>query len=66
MTFLDDIQSDHPKGSWNIVEDTTREVALIRNRLWPGYFAYHRARTHVFGGVYVGSGIKNLDLPFMV
>ena len=64
--FLDEIQNDWPKGAWNIQKDTTGTVALIRNKLWPGYYAYHRINTPVFGGVYIGNAIKNLDLPFMI
>jgi radial spoke head protein 9 len=64
--FLDEIQTDYPKGAWNILRDTTQEVALIRSKLWPGYYGYHRVRTSIFGGVYIGNGIKNLDLPFML
>eukprot|EP00347_Sterkiella_histriomuscorum_P001082 403373397 len=64
--FLDEIQTDYPKGAWNIVKDTTQQVALIRSKLWPGYYAYHRVNTYIFGGLYIGNGIKNLDLPFMI
>jgi radial spoke head protein 9 len=64
--FLDEIQQDWPKGSWNILKDTSGTVAIVRNKLWPGYYAYHRINTPVFGGVYIGNGIKNLDLPFMI
>jgi hypothetical protein len=41
-------------------------VAILRNKLWPGYYAYHRANTSIFGGVYIGYALKNLDLPFMI
>jgi radial spoke head protein 9 len=64
--FLDEITSDLPKGSWNLLKDTSDSVAVLRNTLWPGYYAYHRCNTPIFGGVYMGNGIKNLDLPFML
>ena len=64
--FLDDISSDLPKCVWNIQKDTTESVALIRNSLWPGYYAFHRVHTPIYGGVYIGYGIKNLDLLFMI
>ncbi len=32
--------------------------------LWPGYVSYHRANSKIFGGLYIGNGIKNVDLPF--
>jgi radial spoke head protein 9 len=34
--------------------------------LWPGYFFVHKANTKIFAGVYIGNGIKNFDLPFMI
>jgi radial spoke head protein 9 len=46
--------------------DTTGITAIIRNRLWPGYFGYHRSNSKIFGGLYIGNGIKNNDLPFMI
>lgn len=64
--FLDDVVNDWPKGSWNVLKDTTESVAILRNKLWPGYYAYHRVNSPIFGGLYIGSGIKNLDLPFMI
>ena len=64
--FLDDISADFPKGSWSLVKDTTESVANLRNNLWPGYFAFHRVNTTLYGGLYIGNGIRNNDLPFMV
>jgi len=34
--------------------------------LWPGYFAIHKANTSIFCGVYIGNGMKNAELPFMI
>jgi hypothetical protein len=28
--------------------------------------AFHRANTHVYGSFYMGNGIKNVDLAFMI
>jgi len=28
--------------------------------------AYHRANSKIFGGLYIGNGIKNVDLPFLL
>jgi radial spoke head protein 9 len=64
--FLDDSSLDYPKGTWSIQKDTTEQVAIIRNKLWPGYYAYHRVKTPIYGGVYIGNGLKNLDLPFLI
>lgn len=64
--FLDEIASDLPQGSWNLLKDTTEQVSILRNKLWPGYYAYHKVNTAIYGGIYIGNGIKNLDLPFMI
>jgi radial spoke head protein 9 len=64
--FLDCIDNDSIKGSWTLQLDTTGSVANIRNLLWPGYYAYHKVGTTMFGSFYCGDGRKNNDLPFML
>lgn len=64
--FLDELSQDLPRKCWNIQKDTTETVALLRNQLWPGYFGFHRANTSVYGSLYMGYAVKNLDLPFMI
>ena len=63
--FLDSIADDPIKDSWSIHVDSTKTISTLRNLIWPGYFAYHKANTDEFGGVYIGYGIKNIDIPFM-
>jgi len=48
--------------------DTTRTQTTIRSFLWPGYIAFHDfgSSRKEYGGVYLGNGIKNSDLPFMI
>lgn len=64
--FLDDIQVDYPKGCWSLVKDCTESIANLRNSLWPGFYAFHRLNTPLYGSLYIGHGIRNNDLPFMV
>jgi radial spoke head protein 9 len=65
--FLDNSALDQPHSSWSIHKDPINPtVVTIRSRLWPGFFAYHRGNTGMFGGVYMGDGVKNIDLPFML
>ena len=64
--FLDNVSEDKPRHCWSIIKDTTGTVATLRSQLWPGYFAYHRSNTPIYGSVYIGEGIKNIDLPFMI
>ena len=63
--FLDSIADDPIKDSWSIHVDNMKSICTLRNLIWPGYFAYHKANTNEFGGVYIGYGIKNVDIPFM-
>ena len=53
-------------GSCAVAVDENQAVVLIRSRLWPGYTSYARANTNIFGGVYIGDGVCNQDLPFMI
>jgi radial spoke head protein 9 len=46
--------------------DESKTEVTIRSLVWPGYVSYHRANSRVFGGVYMGTGIQNYDLPFIV
>ena len=63
--FLDSIADDPVRDSWSIHVDNMKSICNLRNLIWPGYFAYHKANTNEFGGVYIGYGIKNVDIPFM-
>jgi radial spoke head protein 9 len=64
--FLESIAEDDIKGSWSVQPDTTKSQVIIKSLLWPGYYSYHKLRSKIFGGVYIGDGIKNVDLPFML
>jgi radial spoke head protein 9 len=66
QNFLDEITQDLPKHSWTVQKDAASSVATLRNLLWPGYYAYHRINTPQYGSVYIGYGIRNGDLPFML
>lgn len=55
------------QGFWTVQrDDVNKAVVVLRSRVWPGYSAYTRANTPVYGGVYIGDGICNSDLPFMI
>jgi hypothetical protein len=64
--FLDDLSQDKPTKCWSILRDATQSVAILRSQLWPGYYAYHRCSTNIYGSVYIGDGIMNASLPFML
>lgn len=64
--FLDSLQSDLPKGCWSVRQDPSATIVTLRSLAWPGYTAYHVPGTTKFGGVYMGYGQKNKDLPFIL
>jgi len=64
--FLDSLAIDVPSGCWVTRVDAAQSFIQIRSLLWPGYVAYHAPGTRFFGGTYVGTGEKCLDLPFML
>jgi radial spoke head protein 9 len=64
--FLDGIAQDKPQGCWSTQLDSRLRNVTVRSLLWPGYFAFHRLSSDLFGGVYLGEGSKNVDLPFMI
>jgi radial spoke head protein 9 len=64
--FLDTLDADLPSGSWVTRSDVTQSFVSLRSLLWPGYSAYHAPGTRFFGGVYIGTCEKSLDLPFLL
>ena len=64
--FLDEVNGDQPRGMWSIQKDTTGQMAVIRNNVWAGFTAYHKAASGDFGGIYCGDGLKNRDICFML
>lgn len=63
--FMDNASEDVPNGVWSVLKDTMGQVSVIRNKLWPGFYAFHKSNSNVYGCFYMGNGVKNLDLPFM-
>ncbi|KAL4462089.1 hypothetical protein ABPG74_000934 [Tetrahymena malaccensis] len=66
FNFLDPIEHDLPKGCWSVQIDSSKTSATVRSLLWPGFVGYHRANSQIFGYAYIGNGIKNSDLPFLL
>jgi radial spoke head protein 9 len=64
--FLESISEDLPKGCWNFQHDLSKQVALGRSLMWPGFHFYHKHCQSKFGSVYIGDGLKNLELQFMI
>ena len=64
--FLDSLDEDAVKGSWSLQADESGCEVTVRSLLWPGYVGYHRCNSRVHGGVYMGTGVYNFDLPFIL
>lgn len=52
------------KSLWSAQLSTTESVGTARSLQWPGYLSYCLLNSNVFGGVYVGNGLKQVELPF--
>jgi radial spoke head protein 9 len=63
--FLDNADEDVPKGSWSVLKDSMGTLAILRSKVWPGYYAFHKCNSDIYGGFYVGNGVKALDIAFM-
>ena len=63
--IFDSLDSDKPRGGWTL-QVKSGYIATLRSLLWPGYSFYHIGMTGEFWGVYLGDGIMNKDLPFML
>jgi len=68
--FLETVDVNHSedfiKNAWSIQSDVTGTLATLKSHYWPGFMAYHRCNTDIVGFVYMGDGICNSNLPFMV
>jgi len=64
--ILDDLNKGSYKSTWSFQLDSTKKIVNIRSLLWPGYFSFHKAETNLYGGIYIGEGIKNAEMPFMI
>jgi radial spoke head protein 9 len=66
MDFLDPCSEDSPTGVWSVRVDNGRGLAELRSLKWPGYFAYHLVGSSKYGAIYVGDGVENTSLQFML
>ncbi|KAK1788762.1 hypothetical protein P4O66_002573 [Electrophorus voltai] len=66
IDFLDPLSEDNPKGSWSMQSEQGATVCVIRSLLWLGLTFFHMPATPMHGYIYMGHGLKNLDLTFML
>ncbi|XP_039087188.1 radial spoke head protein 9 homolog isoform X2 [Hyaena hyaena] len=66
LDFMDSLEHDIPKGSWSIQMEKGNALVVLRSLLWPGLTFFHAPHSKNCGYIYVGTGEKNIDLPFML
>ncbi|KAF4666138.1 Radial spoke head protein 9 [Perkinsus chesapeaki] len=67
--FLDNVDEDSPKGAaWVLRPNVSvlQGATVLRSLVWPGYTAFHVPGSTLYGGAYLGNGIRNSDLAFML
>ena len=64
--FLESASEDQPKGCWTLQMGGKMDKVMIRSLMWPGYNFYHQTNSNRFGAIYIGDGLKNLELHFIV
>jgi radial spoke head protein 9 len=63
---LDPIEGDQPKGCWSLQMDERAERTVLRSLSWPGFQFFHRVGSNKFGNVYIGNGLKDQAVHFIV
>uniref|UniRef100_A0A7S3MLL3 Radial spoke head protein 9 homolog n=1 Tax=Favella ehrenbergii TaxID=182087 RepID=A0A7S3MLL3_9SPIT len=64
--FLESASVDQPRGCWSMQKDERGDSVMVRSLQWPGYQFFHRLNSSRFGAIYVGDGLKNLEIHFIV
>lgn len=54
------------RGCWKVVRSAGGSSVCVRNLFWPGFSAFYNVGTNSFGTMYIGTGHKNRDVPFML
>lgn len=64
--FLDPIDADKPTGTFSLYYSASNTMAIIRSFYWPGSYSFHAIGTSDYGSVYIGDGLPNVDIQFML
>ncbi|KAJ3312710.1 Radial spoke head protein 9 [Blyttiomyces sp. JEL0837] len=66
IDVFETIAKDEPRGVWSVQAERGGSVALLRSMLWPGYVFYHNPTPCKWGAMYMGWGVKNTNIGFML
>lgn len=64
--FLDCIDKDIPTTMWSIKANECANSVYVYNVYWEGYSFYSILNSAEYGSVYLGNGIPNSDIAFMM
>ncbi|XP_054265450.1 radial spoke head protein 9 homolog [Macrosteles quadrilineatus] len=65
LDFLDTIDKDLPADCWSAQLVEGDRSIILRSLHWPGLMFFHYLNSPDHGFIYVGQGLRNLDIPFM-
>eukprot|EP00899_Mesostigma_viride_P024184 jgi/Mesvir1/4950/Mv04572-RA.1 len=54
------------RGAWSLQHDSFKQQTILQSLLWPGYVFYFSNLNKTYGALYLGDGLKNNDLAFMI
>lgn len=63
---FDPLVDDVPQGIWNLKYDGMQQLVYGTTALYPGAVFYHRPETPLFGNIYMGDGVVNGDVAFLL
>merc|ERR1711998_21959 len=64
--FLDSLEGDEPTGCWSTIFEPNACMATLRNNIYPGFVAFSSLSSPAYGYVYMGNGVRNDDIAFML
>lgn len=65
--FMDNAALQKPEQGWTVqMDEVNLACVVLRSRVWPGFTAFSRANAPIYGSLYIGNGIKQVDLAFMI
>ena len=65
MNFLAGLDEDIPTGVWSLTSGDAGLESYLRCAKWPGFLAYHRCNSNLYGSVYFGYGNSVTDFAFL-
>lgn len=64
---FDTIASILPEGqSFTVNMDSDSGLSVVKSLYWPGMVFFHKLRSNAHGFCYIGNGLRNHDLLFML